>query len=1107
MNIRDILVQDSKPAVRNGSISAESSFLGIGKKGQEVEGTVTEVSGQVSIDFNGVPVRVSTSAVQNAREGETRKFRIMDVSKESIVLKEVGRMQESADPHSMINTSVNGGSYSFAECMEQAAQSSQVKQDAGQNLAILTGEDYKKLEEEEGALEKYQESSLDRAIERIRAERQWTQERQEEGIQLRQELQEGLEKIQATGFLTEKCEGQIRSALEQSNLPVTQECISQVVSALQMSQVSAELSDSSKAYLIRQELAPTIENIYHSQYSGNDGVPADSVDQEVWKEYLPQIRKILEGMGDGDYSNMEAAKWLFANELPVNENTVSMVNILEVIKQNMTPEKVLGQVLQSMSAGGAAAQATLDDTQFVMAKELLEQIAGIEDRDIVTALQMAADYNAENYGAAVSRGESGSQTEQQLTIQMLIEAGKYNQQNKVSEVQIPAVVAEGMTEEEIQAVTAKRQLEEIRLSMTLQSAMSFARKGIYIETEPLEEVIKQLRQLEDAYYMQQVQAEGGTVSQEELNLMRETMQKTSDIAAAPAALLGSSVKQYHLITVNELHAAAVSATRQYQQYQQDYEAVGTQVRTDLGDSIKKAFAGIPELLAELGLEDTEVNLRAVRILGYNQMEITSENINSVKQFDTEVNRLIDQMKPSVVLDLIRDGNNPLDTSVDQLNQELAEKIQEKDSVEDEKYSKYLWKLERNGEITEEERSGYIGMYRLLHQIERTDGAVIGAVIQAGQNMTLGNLLTAARTLRGRGMDTRVDENFGMGEISFNSETITQQLENGFSGDSQRYYETLLSETMRELDPAKLHEISDGEMTRLLGTSLERLSEEMKAASGDPQLEQEYYEMQAQQIRETAERAADAKEYLLKLQIPDTMENIRAAEAVLEEGGTIIKEFFDRKKVLKEEEQKEFEEILEEMPEHLTDRETMLKQCEKAESFMEKILVESRKSADITSEDLQRLKLLGQSLHLSKAMTGKQCYDIPIQTGDTVTNMNLTLIQGMGETGRIQISMDDKTLGTISMDMKIQKEQVKGLILCDSRVGYETFKDHGEILEGSLESAGYFISNISYGMDFKSRSEMLKEMPEEARTDTSDLYRAAKVMVRFATALIQQKAEE
>ena len=61
------------------------------------------------------------------------------------------------------------------------------------------------------------------------------------------------------------------------------------------------------------------------------------------------------------------------------------------------------------------------------------------------------------------------------------------------------------------------------------------------------------------------------------------------------------------------------------------------MRTDLGDSIKKAFAGIPTMLQEMGLESTPENERAVRILGYNRMEITEESIAQIKDWDAEVN--------------------------------------------------------------------------------------------------------------------------------------------------------------------------------------------------------------------------------------------------------------------------------------------------------------------------------------------------------------------------------------------------------------------------------------------------------------------------------------
>ena len=67
---------------------------------------------------------------------------------------------------------------------------------------------------------------------------------------------------------------------------------------------------------------------------------------------------------------------------------------------------------------------------------------------------------------------------------------------------------------------------------------------------------------------------------------------------------------------------AASMQSAYEKAGEAYETMGTQVREDLGDSIEKAFGNVAEILAGLGFEDTEANEKAVRILGYNSMDIT-----------------------------------------------------------------------------------------------------------------------------------------------------------------------------------------------------------------------------------------------------------------------------------------------------------------------------------------------------------------------------------------------------------------------------------------------------------------------------------------------------
>ena len=52
-----------------------------------------------------------------------------------------------------------------------------------------------------------------------------------------------------------------------------------------------------------------------------------------------------------------------------------------------------------------------------------------------------------------------------------------------------------------------------------------------------------------------------------------------------------------------------------------YETLMTAPRTDMGDSIQKAFRNVDDILNDLGVEATEENRRAVRILGITEPKL------------------------------------------------------------------------------------------------------------------------------------------------------------------------------------------------------------------------------------------------------------------------------------------------------------------------------------------------------------------------------------------------------------------------------------------------------------------------------------------------------
>lgn len=1098
MDIRNISIYSNGFGQGNGM---QPSFLGIGRKGQVVEGTITKVAENVTMQFNGIEIMVARGTVKNAKEGQVRSFEITDVSKEGIVLKEIGAGSEAAPVRGMVSTSVDVSEYSFAECLEAGRDVAQAGQKASESLAVLNGEDYQAIEDEEGSLMESTKECVERAVQKRKERTEWTQERLEEGAALREEQREGLEKIQAGGFLFQKSEAQVRQALQQAGIPVTDDILSRVMAALGMSRQALELTDQSKAYIVGQELAPTIGNLYQGKYQVSAGrMTADEVLQG-FEGYREQIEGILQACGRADEAGMQNAKWLFANELPVNESTLETLEMLNELPSKMTPDKVLEQVIFAVTAGLPPKDAVLDDRSFVMARDVIEGFKQIEDGTIVRVADMLP--GGQNQGVRAD----GSSEEIVVNLELLRQAQKETTGQGITQEVIPTVYTAEMTEEDILRVTMKRQLEEIRHKMTVQSAIAMEKKGIHIETEPIDNVIRALREIENAYYSVQAAGDEAAIEPGHLDLLQESLAKTADIANAHASILGGSVRQRALLTMNELHAAAGSQVARRNDWNGVYETVGTQVRTDLGDSIQKAFEGIPAMLEEMGIEHTQANERAVRILGYNGIEITEENVGQVKVFDAKVNRVIDNMKPAAVLELIRRGENPLDMPLDALNFELEEIQKEKEISTEEKYSRFLWQMEKDGQITQDERKGYIGVYRLLNQLQKADGAAVGAVLGTGQELTLGNLLTQVRTRKGKGINSKVDDTSGIQESKGMRNSITEQINIGFSqaattqGEQTEYYRHIAEQALSELTPSKLQELTDGEMERLLGTSLEAFYEDLKQASGNREIRQEFFEEQAKLVREQAASSQDAEEYLAKLQVDNTISNILAARAVLEEGYAPYQEGYARKKVLSEERQKEFEEAVDAIADSIGDEEALAGQCEKAEKIMSEILTKSYEQADINLEELSRLRVLGRGIRLQGAFRQSRSYEIPIRTGDTVTSLNLTLIHGAGESGKIQISMEHEVFGNISMDMKVMDDQVKGLVLCDRRQGFDTLQEQKESLEASLMDAGYQVKNISYGMDFKSRNELLNERAEGQAADTSRLYQAAKILVQSVTAVI------
>lgn len=344
----------------------------------------------------------------------------------------------------------------------------------------------------------------------------------------------------------------------------------------------------------------------------------------------------------------------------------------------------------------------------------------------------------------------------------------------------------------------RRILEEVRLHMTAEVNVKLLRSGFAIDTAPMEELVEALKAAEKQVAESYFPEAEDPVSK--YRTLREAEQVIGELPQMPAKLLGvirtegaGNVPQPEEnsspSTLRDVYQTGREMQREMEAAREKYETLMTAPRTDLGDSIRKAFANVDDILSDLGYEISEENQKAVRVLGYNRMDLTPENIDRVREAQRVVTNVIEKMTPASVLKMIRDDVNPLEKSFEELEtyfDDLPEEYQEAS----ESYSRFLYRLEQRNDITPEERSGYIGIYRMLHQIEKRDGAAVGMVLNTGAQLQFDNLLSAARTGNFRFMDVR------LGEEEKTYASLVKD-ENGIDSQIEAAYRRLDMEDIRE----------------------------------------------------------------------------------------------------------------------------------------------------------------------------------------------------------------------------------------------------------------------------------------------------------------------
>lgn len=799
---------------------------------------------------------------------------------------------------------------------------------------------------------------------------------------------------------------QVKQKLREADLPASEENMEECMKAYYLADALNPLTAGGLKYMLDNKLSPTIENLYKATYSGSAGYMAISGDTLDISGIQPQIERIIKSAGlSVNEQTLSDSKWLLANDIALTAENLNYLGDLQEYVGNLSGEELTDAIVDALAEGHSAEEALMIPpySQKERALDAVSVIENATDIDLKYLIEQGLELTIKNLKMAANQEKSQST----------------------------------VLDTDLRLLKARRQLEETRLAMTAEANYSLLKKGISIDTKPLEKLVEALKNEENQYYTKLLESQGVEVTDENVSLFAETSEKLSAIKSVPAYVLGMPKADVSNIQGVYHHGTALKAAME--KANQSYETLMTAPRSDMGDSYQKAFRNIDEILADLNMELTEENRRAVRILAYNELEINTEAIVEMKAADKEVQRTFKNLTPGVVVEMLRRGENPLEMDFSMLNKTAENIKQDLNGDDSQKFSEFLWKLEKNHEITEEERSSYVGVYRLIHQVEQTDGAAIGALIHQGASLTLKNLLTAVRSgNKQKKMDVSVDDNYGEREQSAGYQnSITEQI-------MTAYQNNCLKDAKEALTPARLAELEKQNIDFMELTPEQFAAVLQELETEDAGTQSEYIKEQLESMRQCVNTSEEVYRFLEQYDIPNTVQNILAMESMITDRNQLYKKLFAQKGLAEREvsskdlepdsAQEEIEAIKQQLIEDFGNAVAEPKEMAEAQEALGKLAENVMKtmieSDEVTSIDIREARLMQAQIAIQKKMSKQETYSVPVLVGNEITNVSLKIVRGVEKRGMVDIVLENEMAGKIAATFQTKDNEIRGTIAAE-----------------------------------------------------------------------------
>lgn len=668
-----------------------------------------------------------------------------------------------------------------------------------------------------------------------------------------------------------------------------------------------------------------------------------------------------------------------------------------------------------------------------------------------------------------------------------------------------------------QAISHKRHLEEIRLKMSIEAATKLEGKGIKITTEPLEKVVKALRDHEQQIYRTLTQGHEWVPGDKNLETITRTMDQVRQVDALPDSVLlrlighpAMTLNEVATATIIDEDAAFISKfdggqnQAQSQSAIRQYEESGTKIRADLGDRVEKTFDQIEPILKDLNLEVTPKAIEAVKILARNEMPLTIENILQIQVIQSKVETITTRMNPHMVISMIKSGITPLDLDMDEMLEWMGRFEEAFGETGTEKISRLILELDGSKTLTADERESLMGIYRTFDTVSRSKGAATGFLVKNGLPLTLEQLFEASKFIqKTKGVKSAIaadiDDEFGRTtEVIRAKASIKEQVFTAIENMGRRATHSLVNALTAmdnmdiELSEVNVlrkelldHQVKDF-ITTLNQPKLAQTLEDLKLQDHEKvpleNLKNHMEGIKESTLKETTIKEQTqimkylefAKEHpeivktMIKNEMPITPSHLEKAMTLNKEPFELMNRLRDVINAFDNEDQKSrIVDQVKSVSEGLLKGDRSIDDLKKLMTGIEQELLDGKQSME--AKDIKNIQSASSTLnHTQMVQLKDNYYQIPIMMGGAISQLNLYILGDDEADIRedlegIKIFMSFKTqhMGTVQALVEIQKTTMQMNIQSSNKEDLELVKSFENEIKQMVAQTNFGFGGISY----------------------------------------------